>query len=92
MPPLTKIEEMEKKIDQVLFYLHNDNHTGKKGLVQEMADLKNEIFNVKVDITAFINEYKKQEAVKQAKVGVIAALVGGSASLVVWLVKIFIVK
>lgn len=92
MPPLTKIEEMEKKIDQVLFYLHNDNHTGKKGLVQEMHDLKTEIFNVKVDITAFINEYKKQEAVKNARIGVIAVVVSAATSIAGYLFKIIFFK
>lgn len=95
----TEIEKLSNKIDGldnnvkiILFYLNNDAATGKKGLVQDVADLKDEIIAVKDEFSEFVHEYKKKEAVKNARVGVISAIVSGGITLVAWIVKTFIIK
>jgi hypothetical protein len=97
MPPSHKeledhLNTITNDMRQVLHYLHNDDRTGKKGLVQEMADFKLEFYALQDTVAEFIHEYKKKEAIREAKVGLIAALVGGGASLVVWIAKIFFIK
>lgn len=63
------VEVLKKKMDQVLFYLHNDEGTGQKGLVAEVKELK-----VKVD--SFITNYDKAQAIKKATIGAWATIGG----------------
>lgn len=95
MPP-TKIEEIEDKLTQLLFYIHNDNHTGRKGLVQEVSDIKSDISKVKSEIFDFMNKYKEKEAVKAAEqrtaIIVTSAFVSGLVGLIGWVLKIIFLK
>lgn len=61
----SKYESLDKKVDKILFYLENDNKTNKKGLVQQVTELKTDI-----------DEIKTKERVKIGKVGVISSILG----------------
>lgn len=95
MPP-TKIDEIEDRLSQLLFYIHNDNHTGRKGLVQEVADIKADITQVKREILDFMTKYKEKEAVRAAEqktaIVVTSAFVSAIVAIVGWIVKIIFLK
>lgn len=75
------VEVLKKKVDLILFYINNDEGTGRKGIVNQLEDLKD-----KVD--KFIVKYNQNEAVKKAKM-TIWGMIGGA---VIWLFKILIEK
>lgn len=41
-----KIDKLQKSIEQVLFYLHSDPHTNRKGLVEELDVMKRTIDDI----------------------------------------------
>lgn len=75
-----RIAEIEAKLDQLIAYIYNDARTGRKGLVQEVDDLK-------TSFSKFLEQYKLKEAVKKAKMGV-WGMVGGALLLgLKWLIE-----
>lgn len=87
----TDFKNTDKKLDRIIFILDNDEGTGQYGLVAQVQDLKkkqhDDIARVEDKIDAFIVEYKKTEAVKQAKAGLIGALAGGIVGIVGFIIK-----
>lgn len=77
----TKIDEMEEKLNQVLFYLHNDDKTGKRGIVQDIYDLKKDVHSIKSEIADF-----------KTRIGILSIVASGIVTLAGWLIKLFIVK
>jgi hypothetical protein len=80
-----QVSETGRKLDRILFILNNDEGTGQDGLVAQVQEIKkknhSDILRVEGKIDGFIIEYKKQEAVKNAKAGLIGAIAGGIVAL-----------
>lgn len=78
---IEEIQVLNRKVDRILSYLHNDEGTGTKGLVAEVADLKK-------NFNDFMISYKLEKAFKKGQIGIIAFIGGGLVLLVEWLIKI----
>jgi hypothetical protein len=76
----TEIKDLEKKVDKILAYLHNDEGTGTKGLVADFKDHK-EKFN------KFLVEYHTQQEVKKARVSTWGAIGGAAVSALTLFIK-----
>ncbi len=74
---MSEQQEIADSLKRILFYLDNDNKTGKKGLVTEIDDLKTEVAGLKNTLTNFIAEYRQAQAVQKAKVGLLSLIGGG---------------
>ncbi len=76
------IKELEKKVDKVLNYLHNDEGTGTKGLVADFAEHKKLV-------NEFMTKYANEQDLKKAKIGAWGslggAIVAGIALFFKWL-------
>lgn len=55
-----EIRSLNHKVDKILFILNNDEDTGRKGLVAEVAELT-------ADFHAFLRQYNIDQAVKRGK-------------------------
>lgn len=80
--------EIKDGLNRILFYLENDSRTGRKGLVTDVEDLKEDFKDLRNTLTNFIAEYRQAQAVKNAKVGLIGALAGAAVTGIGWLIKI----
>lgn len=80
---MSEIKALEKKVDLILSYLHNDRGTGAPGLVADFASLKK-------DFNDFKMKYERDQAIRNAKIGVIGAIAGGVVSFGAYLIKIFL--
>lgn len=69
--------ELEKKIDRILSYLHNDEDTGEKGLVADFSDYKKKFddFVIKYELEQKLK--KEEQNMKKARLSFWGAL-GGS--------------
>jgi len=74
------VEDVDKKLDKILSYLHNDEGTGTKGLIADFAEHKKQ-FN------EFVIKYETEQQIKRAKIGVLAAVVSMAATGIVFLFK-----
>lgn len=74
------VPDVEKKLDKILSYLHNDEGTGEKGLIADFAEHKKQ-FN------DFVVRYETEQQVKKAKIGVLAGVVSIIATALVFVVK-----
>ena len=85
------VKNTDKKLDRIIYILDNDLGTGQPGLVSQVQDIKKkqhaDIIRVETKIDEFINEYKKTEAVKQAKAGIIGAIAGGIVAFIGFIIK-----
>ena len=85
------VKNTDKKLDRIIYILDNDLGTGQPGLVSQVQDIKKkqhvDIIRVETKIDEFINEYKKTEAVKQAKAGIIGAIAGGIVAFIAFIIK-----
>jgi len=86
-----EVKNTDKKLDRIIYILDNDLGTGQPGLVSQVQDIKKkqhaDIIRVETKIDEFINEYKKTEAVKQAKAGIIGAIAGGIVAFIAFIIK-----
>lgn len=71
------VEVLKRDVQKILFYLHNDNGTGQKGLVAEVAEMK-------VKLEKIITDQKTAQAVKKATIGAWATIGGVMALLIKW--------
>lgn len=89
----SQINNTDKKLDRIIFILDNDEGTGQEGLVAQVHGIKKknhtDITRIERKIDDFIAEYKKAEAVKNAKAGVIGAIAGTLVSIGAFLIKTF---
>ena len=76
------VETLKKDVQKILSYLHNDDDTGKKGLVAEVHDIKKS-FN------EFVVSYKTAQAFRKGQVAVIAVIGGGVACLIQIIIKAY---
>lgn len=90
------VKNTDKKLDRIIYILDNDLGTGQPGLVSQVQDIKKkqhaDIIRVETKIDEFITEYKKTEAVKHAKAGIIGAIAGGLVTFIGFLFKYFFIK
>lgn len=86
---MSEITEIKRSLDRILFYLENDPKTGKEGLVTEIENVKSDVAGLKNTMINFIAEYRQAQAVKNAKVGLIATLASAIVTVIMWLIKIF---
>ncbi len=90
------IKTTDKKLDRIIYILDNDLGTGQPGLVSQVQDIKRkqhtDIIRVESKIDEFLYDYKKSEAIKQAKAGVIGAIAGGIVAFFGFLLKTFVLK
>lgn len=77
------VEVLKRNVDKILNYLHNDEETGTKGLVAELAELKRSFIDFKI-------KYDTSQAVKKATIGAWATIGGLVALAAKWLVGIVI--
>ncbi len=82
-----EIHSIKDSLQRILFYLENDGKTGRKGLVMDVEDLKEDVESVKKNLNDFINEYRQAQAVKAAKASVWGIVGGSVVSFVIWLLK-----
>lgn len=73
-------EVLKDDVRRILGYLENDDKTNKKGLVQDVHDLRNEL-------AAFISAYKNEQAYKKGIIATISFIGGGLGTGVVLLIK-----
>jgi hypothetical protein len=64
-----ELRQLSKNMDLVLRYLHNDSGTGEPGLIS--AFKKHEI-----KVNNFIEDYEKQQAVRNGKIKIISIVFG----------------
>jgi len=87
----SEVKNTDKKLDRIIYILDNDQGTGQPGLVSQVQDIKkkqhSDIIRVETKIDEFITEYRKSEAVKQAKAGIIGALAGGLVTFITFIIK-----
>jgi hypothetical protein len=69
----TEVQTLNKKVDKILYYLHNDNETGNKGLIAEFRDHK-------TSVDKFMEEYNTKEKVKRAT-AIAYTTAGGTAAI-----------
>lgn len=81
---MSEISEIKDGLSRILFYLENDEKTGKKGLVKEMDMLKDDVQGLRNTLTNFIAEYRQEKAVNKAKVGIIGAIGGSIVTALTW--------
>lgn len=88
-----EVRNTDRKLDRIIYILDNDQGTGQPGLVSQVQDIKKkqhaDIIRVETKIDEFITEYKKTEAVKHAKAGIIGAMAGGLVTLIGFIIKHF---
>lgn len=75
------IEILKRDVSKILGYLHNDDGTGKKGLVAEVESLKS-------DFAKFMSAYKIEKSFKKGQISIIAFIGGGFALFIEWLIKV----
>lgn len=75
-----EMQALERKVDRILSYLHNDEGTGKKGLVAAFEDHKAQMDN-------FMSTYATEQQVKKAKMGVWGAVGGAALTFLVFIGK-----
>tara|TARA_R110000851_G_scaffold268235_2_gene420929 strand:+ start:2753 stop:2986 length:234 start_codon:yes stop_codon:yes gene_type:complete len=75
------MEELEKKVDKILFYLYKDDDTGTTGLVQDVKLLKTEVHEIQQKTLS------REKFMK--RMSVVFGVVGG---FVVWGIKLLITK
>lgn len=78
------VEILKRNVDKILFYLHNDEGTGNKGLIAEVKQLSH-------DFSEFKNKYDTSQAVKKATVGAWATI-GGIIALFIKSVATFLLE
>lgn len=71
------VEVLKRDVQKILFYLHNDNGTGQKGLVAEVAEMR-------LKLEKIISDQKTAQAVKKATIGAWATIGGFMALLIKW--------
>lgn len=77
------VEILKRSVDKILFYLHNDEGTGNKGLIAEVKQLSH-------DFNEFKSKYETGQAVKKATIGVWATIGGFVALIARWVGTILI--
>ena len=75
------VEVLKRDVQKILMYLHNDDDTGKKGLVFEVEKLQK-------DFSSFKTKYETAQAVKKATIGVWATIGGVVALIAKWAVTL----
>ena len=78
-----EVAALSKKLDQIMFYLHNDDKTGHKGLVSKVEDLHN-------DFHDFKNKYETNQAIRKTAMGIYGAIGAGIFVAAKWLVTMLI--
>ena len=64
------VEQLKRSVDKILFYLHNDEGTGNKGLIAEVKQLS-------VDFNDFKRKYEDTELVKKTRTAVYGGIGAG---------------
>jgi len=83
-----QMSEINKNVNSILFYLHNDPNTGKVGLVQQVKNNENQIEELNEKHDKMLLERTVDKAVRKSTMaifGTIGGLVGGA---IIWLAKI----
>jgi len=75
-----QIDEVNKKIDRILFYLLDDKETGNKGLVSTVKSNSKRL-----------DEFATNEKVKRGKWSVYTILGSGILTAFIWIVEKFII-
>ena len=73
------VQQLKRSVDKILFYLHNDEGTGNKGLIAEVKQLS-------LDFNDFKRKYEDTELVKKTRTAVYGGL---GAGIVIFLKYIF---
>ena len=76
----TQIDEVNKKIDRILFYLLDDKQTGNKGLVSTVKDNSQRL-----------DDFATNEKVKRGKWSMFTILGSGVLTAFIWIVEKFII-
>lgn len=78
-------DTLEKKVDKILGYLHNDEGTGTKGLVADFADHKKK-FN------EFVTKYENEQSIKKRDHFWISGIFGAVGTAVTFIGKYLLDK
>lgn len=73
-----KLNELNDKVDRILFYLDNDEKTGKKGLSWQCTEMRKDLDGL-----------LEREKIKLAVTGAIATVFGLIGSGIIFLIKHF---
>lgn len=76
-------KDIKDDLKRLLFYVENDPKTGRKGIVTDVEDLKNSQDGLRKTMVDFISDYRQDQAVKRAKIGVIG-MIGGTLGTGLW--------
>lgn len=76
-----KVNDLEKKIDKILFYLESDATTNQKGLVERVSLLAKNV-----------SEIMKREEIFKGKATVWGIVGGALLSIIIWIGKFLISK
>lgn len=71
------VEVLKRDVQKILNYLHNDDGTGKKGLVAEVAQLQS-------DFSTFKRSYEDNQLVKKTAIGIYGAIGAGIMLCLKW--------
>lgn len=75
------VASLKRDVQQILFYLKNDDAADRKGLISEVTELKR-------SFSEFIQSYKTDKAVRKAQIGIIATIGGGAAFILEFIIKL----
>jgi hypothetical protein len=64
------VEILKRSVDKILFYLHNDEGTGNKGLIAEVKQLS-------YDFNDFKRKYEDTELIKKTRTAVYGGIGAG---------------
>lgn len=76
------VEILKRSVDKILFYLHNDEGTGNKGLIAEVKQLS-------IDFNDFKRKYEDTELVKKTRMTIYGGI-GASIALFIKYLGTFI--
>lgn len=79
------VEVLKRSVDRILQILENDDKTDSKGLVAT-------VHTMQTDLYAFIQEYKKKEAITKAVKNTKLAIWGMIGSALLWVLEKIIEK
>lgn len=78
-----EVQALSKKLDRIMFYLHNDEETGHKGLVSKVEDLHK-------DFHEFKNKYDTNQAIRKTAMGIYGAIGAGVFVVAKWLITMLV--
>lgn len=80
--------ELNEKMDKTLSYLHNDDKTGRKGLIQTVDGMQEQIVLIKKDIDTINKREEIKDAYKKGQIVALGFIGAGAWTLVKMLIPL----